>query len=110
MTCLISCKLGICDTTFIILIPPPIPIIPSLEAGVSLYPTPTSTVLYMQATNTFIANIQILDISGRVIYSNSDMDSNNFRKEINTSTWHSGIYFATVTTDEYRVTYKIIKE
>lgn len=110
MTCLIACKLGICDTTFIILIPPPIHIIPSLEAGVSLYPTPTSTVLYMQATNTFIANIQIMDISGRVIYSNSDMDSNNFRKEINTSTWHSGIYFATVTTDEYRVTYKIIKE
>jgi len=74
-------------------------------AGIEIYPNPVKDVLQIESDELNIKQIEIVNLSGKVIYR-----FNNFRNQINVSTLPQGIYFVKLKTDKGTVTKKFVKE
>ncbi len=72
---------------------------------ITIYPNPTNKLIVIENLVNKIQNIEILDISGKIIFSK---DYNNvYKTEINTSNFNSGIYFVNIDIDNEIITKKI---
>ncbi|WP_264522375.1 T9SS type A sorting domain-containing protein [Flavobacterium sp. N1994] len=77
-----------------------------LENQVSLYPNPASTFITIELKDITASNVNILDMNGRIIYSENIIENNT---TINTSNLETGIYLIQIATDKGTVSKKILK-
>jgi hypothetical protein len=77
----------------------------NLKEGLSISPNPASDMINIISANINLTDISIVDISGKLLFSLSNLDTE--RRTINISTLAQGIYFVQVN-DE--VTKKIVKK
>ena len=77
-----------------------------LLLNASVYPNPTSDILYMDVENTTINNVSLFDINGKKLET-IIMDSNN---SVDISLLPKGIYFINISTDVGNTVRKIIKD
>jgi uncharacterized repeat protein (TIGR02543 family) len=75
------------------------------SAGLKIYPNPTKDELRIESGNLAIKQIEVVDLSGKVIY-----QFNELRNQINVSALSQGIYFVKLDTDKGTVTQKFVKE
>ncbi len=73
--------------------------------NVSIYPNPTSEKVTLNLKNSEINNLTIVDISGKILYSETEINSENMTLDL--SRYSAGIYFITINNS---VTKKIIKQ
>ena len=76
------------------------------ETSFSLYPNPTSEILYINSSIARVKTITITDINGRIVQ-NSGNDSLN---EIYVSNLQSGMYFLNVQTDQGTIVKRFVKK
>jgi len=83
--------------------------VPNLsDSKLSIYPNPSSGMLNFNVDEVLEnANLQIIDISGRIVFTISDFNSN---ETINISNLKSGIYIVKVNHDGKTFSQKIIKQ
>lgn len=73
---------------------------------ISVYPNPTNDVLHIGTDSEHILEVQILNFSGRVVYNDQNISSN----EINISNLESGGYIIRMITDERTYTVRFVKQ
>lgn len=73
---------------------------------ISLYPNPTKGVLYFSESIQDITNIQIIDLSGRVIYSDN---SNSTLRKIDVQHLNKGMYILSIKTRESKLLRRFLK-
>ncbi|MEM7084803.1 MAG: choice-of-anchor B family protein [Bacteroidota bacterium] len=78
---------------------------PTLSKGLSIYPNPSSDMIHIISANKNLTHIGIADISGKLLFSVSNLDAD--RQTIDISTLAQGIYFMQINGE---VTKKIIKK
>ncbi|MCD6555576.1 MAG: T9SS type A sorting domain-containing protein [Bacteroidales bacterium] len=76
------------------------------KKGISIYPIPTSGIIYINLANKNIQELMILDITGKQIIEKFHVQQNN---EIDLSDFESGIYIISIQTDNEIFTSKIMK-
>ncbi len=76
-----------------------------LLEGLSIYPNPSSEVINIISTNRNITDIYLADITGKLLYTVSNLDSE--RQTMDISSLTQGIYFVSINNE---VTKKIIKK
>jgi hypothetical protein len=74
------------------------------QAGITIYPNPTSDRITINSENNQINSIMISDIGGKIIYSNDQIES--ISTDIDLSSFSDGMYFVTLNNS---ITNKIIK-
>jgi hypothetical protein len=87
----------------------PVGIQPASNKGVSfsVYPNPASEMVTV-SVNQPASHVAVMDITGRVVYSNSEVSSNILR--IDCSKFPAGIYFVSITTQNGKTAGKFIKQ
>ena len=78
----------------------------STPMDVLVFPNPTEDQITFQSMNEEILSIQIVDLSGKILYHNSDKQ---FKNTISVSFLSSGIYFAHLKTATSKGTIKFVK-
>jgi len=78
----------------------------STSINVVAFPNPTADQITFQSTNEEIVSIQIVDLSGKILFQVSDKQ---FKNTISVASLSSGIYFAHVTTTQSIGTIKFVK-
>lgn len=76
---------------------------PQHTQNVLLYPNPVKNNLHIDIKNDEVINVIIYDVNGRICLSSKSTT-------INTSALKTGFYFAVVTTNSGKATYKVIKQ
>ena len=71
-----------------------------------LYPNPVKDILNIETNNVNIQNVNIYDVLGKKVWSQSELTSNS----INISSLNKGLYFIKLTSEGQSVTRKIVKE
>jgi hypothetical protein len=74
---------------------------------VSVYPNPAQNVWNFTAGSAVISNIQIADVSGKIVYSNM---ANDAEVVVQAGSFAAGMYFAKITAGTVQQTIKIIKK
>jgi len=64
------------------------------ENGLSMYPNPTSNVISIDSKNHVITSIRIFDISGKQLFSETNL--NSLSKQVDISAFSEGIYFINI--------------
>lgn len=77
----------------------------SLNEGLSIFPNPSSDMINVISANKNLTDISIVDISGKLLFSVSNLDAE--RQTIDISTLAQGIYFVQINEE---VTKKIVKK
>lgn len=75
-----------------------------LAQGLAIYPNPATNVLNIQSSNEAVNSIQIVDMVGKVLFSEENINTNN--RSVDISSYAQGIYFVNINA---AVTKKIIK-
>jgi len=73
----------------------------------NIFPNPASDYLHIEGNNMIIDELKIIDVLGKVIYSNKILQTTSL---LDVSFLKSGLYFLTVETKEGRVVKKFIKD
>jgi bacillolysin len=76
--------------------------------GLSVYPNPTSGIVYVSGIETEGASVSIVDITGRTITNNAGILKGN-TVEVNIKNLASGAYFMVIENDSYKSVRQIIK-
>ncbi len=76
-----------------------------LEKGLAIFPNPASEVITIASKNATLSTVEVVDISGKRIYTSNNIDSET--TTINISAFSKGLYFVTINN---AVTKKIIKK
>ena len=77
-----------------------------LASNIKLYPNPTSSILYLETEKLSNIYVELIDLNGRVLMSQSlNTTSNN----IDLSSYNAAIYLLKVSSNEGTSTYKVIK-
>lgn len=75
----------------------------------AVYPNPVSDILMIQGSNNAnLSNIQIVDLNGRQVYSNSY--NNTAEAQVNVSNLSAGMYLINITSDQKITTKKFLKQ
>ncbi len=77
----------------------------ALKSGLKILPNPATNTINISSENTSITSIQIVDMVGKVLF--SEANTNTLNKAIDISSYAEGIYFVNVNNS---VTKKIIKQ
>jgi len=75
------------------------------NSNVSLFPNPANDLVTFTAENTEMSEVQIFDLTGKMIYTNYPVSN---RLEVNTSAFASGTYIVKVITENNAVTRRLI--
>ena len=79
------------------------------SSDIALYPNPASQLLTMEIpSNHRIGSIEILDLQGRIIFSQA-YNSSNGKHQIPVSEISNGIYFISINTDQGNITKRFVK-
>lgn len=82
--------------------------------GMFVYPNPTvaQANVAFNMNNESTVTITVSDLSGKVVYTNNlgSMNAGNHKQIINTESFTSGVYYVTVSTNDSKVTKKLIKK
>ncbi|HEU4718877.1 MAG TPA: T9SS type A sorting domain-containing protein [Bacteroidia bacterium] len=83
---------------------------PDLASSLSLYPNPNdgNFTLSFDFTKQKDVTIQVLDVTGRIVYSEEDHNISSYNKQLGLAGAGSGIYFVRIITDEGVTTQKIV--
>lgn len=79
-----------------------------LDAQLSLYPNPAKEMIMINSTDARINQVGIFNLSGRMVYSSANLNTDNFR--FNVSALSAGMYFARVKTDQGTTVMKFVVE
>ncbi len=77
----------------------------NIESSVVLYPNPVNDILNISSSN-IIKSYDVKDLLGRVIYSSSEINSNNI--SLNTSSFSNNIYLVSCIVNDQLIIKKII--
>ena len=77
--------------------------------NISFYPNPVKDILFVNSNNSEIKNVNISDISGKIIKI-VKFEENEISKEINLQNFTSGIYFIKIVTEDSNYTEKFVVE
>ena len=80
----------------------------ALQTNFNVYPVPASDLINMQVNGTEINTIKIVDLQGRVVYNNDNVNEKAF--QLNVKDFNTGAYFLTVSTPYGNAQQKIIIE
>ena len=79
-----------------------------------LYPNPTTgqTTVSYSLENSSTVSVKVLDITGKLVYSASEgtKSEGSHKLSIDASSFNSGVYYVTLTTEEGQLTQKLIKK
>lgn len=75
------------------------------SSGVSIFPNPVSDKITINSKNSEINNLTLIDISGKILYSETEINSEN--KTLDLSKYSEGVYFMAINNN---ITKKIIKQ
>jgi len=75
------------------------------NSNVSIFPNPANDLVTITAESSTVAEVQIFDLTGKMIYSNFSLSS---RLEVNTSNYASGTYIVKVITENESATRRLI--
>lgn len=75
---------------------------------ISFYPNPVKDYCYIKSESTNIVNIQLCDLSGKLIFENSFKGSTTYRLDITNTP--KGVYCLYIRTDNKFITQKLIKQ
>ena len=73
----------------------------------TLYPNPSNGIFYISNGSNNAAFVNIFNVTGKLIYSNSNYFEN---EKIDISNYPSGVYFVEIKTDKSVQTHKFVKE
>lgn len=76
-------------------------------SGVRIYPNPTSGIFTVEVKNALLKTIQVTDLTGRIIMTNT---SNNEKINLNINTLSNGIYYVKIQTDDAIEVIKVVKQ
>jgi hypothetical protein len=77
------------------------------EASVNVYPNPSNGAFTVEVNGVeSMAQLSVMDLTGRVVYTEGAMLNGNFRKELNLNVV-SGTYLLQILTEEGRITRKL---
>lgn len=79
----------------------------AVKTDLSIFPNPAKDLIYINTTNK-IKNIEFIDMVGRVI-SKQDIQQNDRKAQVNTSSLPKGIYILKIYTDQGEISKKVIK-
>ena len=74
--------------------------------GISIYPNPTSGVIYIESTKFQIERIEVYDLTGKLLINKSNLKE----KVIDLSELSGGMYIINISTEKYNFTTGILKE
>ena len=77
----------------------------NLSSSISLYPNPVNDILNISSSGN-IKSLEIKDLLGRVIYSSSELNSNNI--SLNTSSFSNNVYMVSCIVNDQLIVKKII--
>ncbi|WP_417430928.1 T9SS type A sorting domain-containing protein [Halpernia sp.] len=77
-----------------------------ISKNLSIYPNPTTDILFVRTVNEKIENISIFDMSGKMILT----DSSNSKTRVNVRAFPSGAYLILIKTSNGNKTFKFIKK
>jgi hypothetical protein len=77
-----------------------------VDAGIKMYPNPTSGMIYIESENTEIESIQVFDITGTLVLEVSDLE----KQQIDLSGYMQGVYIIKINTKDESFTSRIIKK
>ena len=77
----------------------------NIESSIVLYPNPVNDILNISSSN-IIKSYDVKDLLGRVIYSSSEINSNNI--SLNTSSFSNNIYLVSCIVNDQLIIKKII--
>lgn len=75
--------------------------------GVEVYPNPTSGEFTIELSNSSAKTIEVLDLTGRVVYSNTAASE---KVKVNLSTLANGIYYVKIQTKSSTEVIKVVKQ
>jgi DNA/RNA endonuclease YhcR with UshA esterase domain len=78
----------------------------NLAEMINLYPNPISNEMYVNAKDAVILSIEVMDATGKSVYTESLNASNTM---ISTNSWESGVYFVNISTINSSATLKVVK-
>lgn len=77
-----------------------------IAPGVTIYPNPSSDIIYIHSENVAVKSIEVVDINGRSVYKQINQGNNlNF---IDISEWVNGVYFMKITRNNFVGVKKIV--
>lgn len=71
----------------------------AIESRFSIYPNPAQQNFIIETNNQTINQIQVLDLSGKIVHSLPNTNTNS-KFLVNSSNWGSGVYFIQIETEE----------
>lgn len=78
-------------------------------ANVAIYPNPSAGIFTISAGNKTIDQIEVYDISGKIIVNKNNFSNNNATSVLDISQVANGIYFVKITSENLSIVKKIIK-
>ncbi|PBQ30367.1 hypothetical protein CNR22_00845 [Sphingobacteriaceae bacterium] len=76
-------------------------------SGIKLYPNPTAASFVVESNSTSVKTIEVVDLTGRVILTNTNSDLNT---NINISTFANGVYYVKVKSENATEVIKVVKQ
>jgi hypothetical protein len=77
---------------------------------VAIYPNPSTDIFNVSLGNITPKNIEVYDVSGKIIFSQKDFQNNGNIIPLNMTNVSNGIYFVKIATEDQTITKRIIKK
>jgi hypothetical protein len=109
-TCIVTDNSG-CSVTFSFEVPYTVGINKIENESFELYPNPTNGVLFIKTKKSSkeTTTINLIDLSGKILLSETNVIQSNFTYQINISDLPRGAYFLQLNNNEQRIIKKVIK-
>nr|WP_317632239.1 T9SS type A sorting domain-containing protein [uncultured Flavobacterium sp.] len=75
--------------------------LPETDSKITLYPNPTNNIVTINSETQLINNLQVFDINGRLLFSKTNLQSNN--QTVDLSNYNSGVYLIKVNNSLHKV-------
>jgi hypothetical protein len=74
-----------------------------------IYPNPSSDIFNIKIGDIQLQNIEVIDISGKILFSKNDFDNSGGEIQIDLSNVAKGVYFLKLSANKKSVVKKIVK-
>jgi len=82
------------------------------SSKISPNPTSGATEINFTLANSSKVSVKIVDITGKTVYTSNEGDKNagSHTISLDASTYNSGLYYVTLTTNESQITHKLVRK
>jgi hypothetical protein len=74
-----------------------------------IYPNPSNGIFTILSSDVALDEVEVFDVTGKTIYKNKNLQTNNTGATLNLSHVSSGIYFVRITSENQSTVKRIIK-